>query len=173
MHTPPARRARILDRIFEAQLWIACAALLLMMLVVVTDVVLRYVLASPLRGAYDLVQITLVVMVFLGLPRLFVDGSHIAIDLIDHLLPPAGIRFLVRVAAILSVLALGFVSYAMIGPLRSAYQYGDRSLELDLPQWIVWLVALVGVGGAIVAALASAFDPGPPASGAVDAGGRE
>jgi len=161
---PTAKRApHILDRVFEVQLWIAALALVAMMLVIVLDVALRYVLNSPLRGSYDLVQIMLVIMVLFGLPKIFADGAHIAIDLIDHVLPPPGRLLLSRIAAFLSVLALGFILYAMIGPLLAAYQYGDRSLELNLPQWIVWLLALVGVAGSILAALASLVRPTPVA----------
>lgn len=158
---PKTRATRFLDRLFEAQLRIACLALVAMMLVIVADVGLRYFLNSPLRGSYDLVQITLVVMVVFGLPRLFVDGLHIAIDLVDHLLPQAGVRLLSRIAALLSAVALCFIFYAMIGPFWSAFQYGDRSLELNLPQWIVWLLALVGIAGAVLAALASLLHQPP------------
>jgi len=154
-----SRTARIFNRFAEVQLWIAAAALTLMMLVIVLDVALRYFLNNPLRGSYDLVQITLVIMVLFGLPKVFIDGAHIAIDLIDHVLPGTGRRLLGRIAAVLSIVALGFVLYAMVGPFWSAFQYGDRSLELNLPQWIVWLLALVGVAGSILAAIASLMAP--------------
>lgn len=153
---PTTQRARrLLDRVFEVQLWIACLALVVMMLVIVLDVAMRYFLNNPLRGSYDVVQTTLVIMVLFGLPRIFADGAHIAIDLIDNALPKAGRRLLIRSAAVLSVLTLAFVFYAMTGPLMSAWRYGEHSLELNLPQWIVWLIALVGVAGSILAALVS------------------
>jgi TRAP-type C4-dicarboxylate transport system permease small subunit len=149
-----SRPARLLDRIFDIEALVAAVALVLMMLVVVCDVTLRYLFNSPLRGSYDLVEILLVVMVFFGLPRLFADGAHIAIELIDAV-APALAPALSRLAALLSLLALLFIFYAMLEPTRSAFLYGDRSLELNLPEWIVWVLALVGLVGSIAAAAAA------------------
>jgi hypothetical protein len=52
----------------------------------------------------------------------------------------------------------------MVGPMLSAYQYGDRSLELNLPVWLIWVVSLVGLCGAILAAVLSVLSPGEGAT---------
>jgi TRAP-type C4-dicarboxylate transport system permease small subunit len=154
--------AHSLDRLFEAALRVASGALTLMMLVIVLDVALRFLLNSPLRGSYDLVEILLLVTILFGLPRIFADGGHIVIELIDHVLPFSAPATLARIAAVLSVGALLFIFYAMLAPTWSAFQYGDRSLELNLPEWIVWVVALIGVAGSIAASIGFVvFGPKP------------
>ena len=60
---PPQARSRITTVL----LWIASAALVIMMLVVVGDVVLRAVFNTPLQGAYDIVSIMLLIMVSFGI----------------------------------------------------------------------------------------------------------
>jgi TRAP-type C4-dicarboxylate transport system permease small subunit len=153
------RTYRLLDRLRVLQLWLAALAMIVMMGVTVTDVVLRYLLNSPIRGSYDLVEVTLVVFVFHGLSTAFLFRRHIVIDLIDLALPPRAVAVLVRVADVLSVLALAVLAYAMITPTMQAYDYGDRKLELQLPIYVLWIVALSGMMGAILCACGALLTP--------------
>lgn len=160
----PSRLRRLLDWIFDLDLRIAMAALLAMMMVVVADVFMRYVFNAPIRGSFDLVGMCLVVMVAFGLPRVIADRLELAIELIDMLVPPSVLRVLSMVAGILSTLVLLFILWAMIKPTLSAYGYGDRSLELNLPVWIIWALALAGMASAAMAALAAALTRRTPAA---------
>ena len=50
-------------------LGIAASALLLMMMVLTfADVVARYLLNRPIRGAFEITELTLLVLIFAGLP---------------------------------------------------------------------------------------------------------
>ena len=55
------------DRLTRAMHVIASAALGVMMLVVVADVILRAVFNTPVKGAYDVVSISLLVMTMFGM----------------------------------------------------------------------------------------------------------
>ena len=158
-----SRFRRLLDWIFDLDLKIAMAALLAMMMVVVADVFMRYVFHAPIRGSFDLVGMCLVVMVAFGLPRVIADRMELAIELIDMMAPPRVVRVLSMVAGILSTLVLLFILWSMIRPTVSAYNYGDRSLELNLPVWIIWTLALAGVASAVMAALVAALTWRKPA----------
>lgn len=153
------RLRRLLDWIFDLDLRIAMLALFGMMLVVVADVFMRYVFNAPIRGSFDLVGMSLVAMVAFGLPRVIAGRMELAIELIDGMVPPRVVRVLSIVAGILSTLVLIFILWAMIKPAMSAYSYGDRSLELNVPIWIVWALAIAGVASAAVAAVAAALSP--------------
>ena len=144
---------RIAGGIVAAQDWIAAAALMAMMLVVVGDIAQRNLFGHPLRGSYDLVSFSLLVMVFFGIGRVILKGGEIAIDLVDPLVGPRGVRVLTVCAAVLSVAVISFSAWAMAGPARDAYRYGDRSLELGLPIWTLWVAAFVGMGGNLIAAV--------------------
>jgi TRAP-type C4-dicarboxylate transport system permease small subunit len=141
------------DPVSRAMLWIASLARAAMMLVVVADVVLRFAFDTPVRGAYDVVSIGLLVMVFFGIAPVIVRRGEILIDLIDPLLPRPALRLLGIVATAGTLAVFLFLGWSMIGPAMDAHRYGDRSLELGLPVWWLWAVAFVGLAGILWAAV--------------------
>lgn len=157
---PFARFQRILRAIFEMQLKLSMFALVAMMLIIVADVFMRYVFNAPIPGSYDLVGIALAVMVFFGLAQVISDRAEITIDIIDNLASSTFVRLLKVIAGLIALGILVFVFWSMIGPMLSAHRYGDRSLELNLPVWLIWVVSLVGLSGAIMAALLTVLSPG-------------
>ena len=156
---PNSRFRRALHYIFELQLKLSMLALFAMMLIIVADVFMRYAFNAPIRGTYDLVGILLVIMVFFGLARVIADRAEITIDIVDGWVPASSVRLLMGAAAFVALGVLVFFFWSMTGPMTSAYNYGDRSLELNLPVWLIWLLSLIGLSGAILAAALTAFSP--------------
>jgi TRAP-type C4-dicarboxylate transport system permease small subunit len=148
-----------LERLRAVQLWLAAIALIVMIAVTLFDVSLRYFFNSPIRGAYDLVESMLVVFVFNGMSTAFLRRRNIVIDLIDSFAPQNTVSVLIRISDLLAVITLALFAYAMITPAMQAYTYGDRKLELQLPIYILWAVALLGISGAIVCAIGALFAP--------------
>jgi TRAP-type C4-dicarboxylate transport system permease small subunit len=87
----------------------------------------------------------------------FLKRRNIAIDLIDTFAGANVIRFLIVVADGVSIACLVILAWAMTGPALQAFNYGDRKLELGLPLYVLWAVALLGIAGTILCALAAAF----------------
>jgi TRAP-type transport system small permease protein len=143
----------------KAQVRFAAVALVVMMLATVADVTLRYSLNRPIPGTYDLVECMLVVFVFNGMTATFLQRRNIAIDIIDHFVGRRGIVFLVRLTDIVSIMILGILIWAMITPAFQAYEYGDRKLELALPLYVLWIVAIAGMLGSIIAAIGALISP--------------
>ncbi|WP_372838120.1 TRAP transporter small permease [Phaeovulum sp.] len=148
--------------IVRAQLWVSMAALVLMMSVVVADVALRQLFNHPVQGAYDAVSILLGISVFYALGAVIAARNEIVIDLVDSLLPERAVAFLKRIAGLLSALVLAFIFFAMLTPMQEAYRYGDISLELRIPLWIVWVAALIGMLGGMLASIMMQFAPRGP-----------
>lgn len=131
----------------SAGMLVSGCALIGMMMVIVVDVGLRHTLNMPLPGVYDLVSILLLIMVFSGMAQVVISGSEIVIDLLDPVFPAWVARGL-RVLAAGSTLGVGiYLLIAMIEPARSAHRYGDRSLELGVPVWVLWIFAFFGIAG--------------------------
>jgi TRAP-type C4-dicarboxylate transport system permease small subunit len=63
-----------------------CIAIFSMMAVTTVDVVSRYVIGAPLRGAFEIVTLLLATSAFLALPLVTRANEHIAVDLIRPLL---------------------------------------------------------------------------------------
>jgi len=93
----------------------------------VGDVVLRAVFNTPLRGAYDLVSIALLVMVFFGIGPVVVMKREILIDLIDGAVKPIVLRALKTLPSVLTLAVFSFVGWAMLEPAINAWRWGDRS----------------------------------------------
>src|SRR5262245_10266467 len=93
-----APEQRTWERKADAVLGIAASALLMgMMLLTFADVVARYLLNRPIRGAFEVTELALLVLIFAGLPLVSHADEHVTMDFIDRLLPPAGQRALVRI----------------------------------------------------------------------------
>lgn len=150
---------RLAERIKDAQLRLAMLALCVMMMIIVCDVFMRYVFSSPIHGAYDVVEVSLVVFVFHGLSACFLARQNIVIDLIDSVSSPRLVAFLIRAADLITVGLLALMLWAMTTPARQAFDYGDKKLELALPLWILWTVAIAGLAATLFCALGALAKP--------------
>jgi TRAP-type transport system small permease protein len=157
-----SRLANILRILFDLELKAAMLALVAMMLVVVADVFMRYAFNAPIRGSYDIVEICLVIFVFYGVPSVIAERQDILIDLIDGFVPRKFVRLMSSLAAVLAAAVLVFIFWSMLRPASDAFRYGDTKLELNLPVWIIWAIALTGFAGAILAALCVALGADAP-----------
>ena len=82
---PPAASAPAARPRADALLGVAASAILLaMMLLTVVDVVARYVFSRPVRGAFEVTELMLVVLIFAGLPLVSFAEEHAVMDFIDR-----------------------------------------------------------------------------------------
>jgi len=132
---------------------LAASALIILMMVTVADVFLRYLFNSPIRGSYDMVDTMLLIFVFNGMAAAFFGRRNIVIDLLDSAVGARMTAVLIRIADVLSVLCLGLIMWAMLVPAMQAYAYGDVKMELRLPIYVLWVIALVSLAGTMLCAL--------------------
>src|SRR5262245_42182052 len=137
----------------RSQLWLAAGALVILMMVTVLDVLMRYLFNRPIRASLETVEVMLLVFVFNGMAAAFFGRRHIVIDLLDGVLGPRITHVLIRVADLLSVLCLLLLPWAMLLPASQAYQYGDTKMELPVPIFVLWIIALASLAGTIFCAL--------------------
>ena len=147
------RLVRLADWVQRSQLAVAATALVILMIVTVLDVFMRYSFNRPIRASLDTVEIMLLIFVFNGMAAAFFGRRHIVIDLLDGMFGARMTSVLIRIADILSVLCLGLLAWAMLLPATQAYQYGDVKMELPIPIYVLWVVALASFAGTIFCAL--------------------
>jgi TRAP-type C4-dicarboxylate transport system permease small subunit len=83
------------ERRVEALLGVVASVILLaMMLLTFVDVVARYVFSRPVRGAFEITELMLLVLIFAGLPLVSFTDEHALMDFIDRLLPSGAQRAL-------------------------------------------------------------------------------
>ena len=85
----------------------AAVALVAMLGITIADVALRNLFNQPILGTTEIVQMTLVYVVFLGIPETFLKRSHVTVDIADHLLSRRTIRWFDLIG---SVAALALLS---------------------------------------------------------------
>ena len=150
---------KIAEIIKDAQLRLAMLAVSFMMLTIVTDVLLRYLFNHPIRGAYDFVESMLVVVVFNSFSARFLSRQNIVIDLIDTIASPGLRTVLIRVADVVTIVLLGIIIWAMVNPAMQAFDYGDKKLELGLPLYVLWAIALLSMVGTFICAIGALLRP--------------
>lgn len=127
------RLVTALDRLCRGLTYLGAAALAVMMLGTALDVVMRTVANQPIRGIVDLIEITVLLVVFLGLPEVFRRDEQITVDLIDKLVPRQVLRVIRTVAAAASTFFVYLLGANLIQPLIDAYRFGDRKPDLAVP----------------------------------------
>ena len=70
--------------------WVAAGIIMAIMLLTVTDVVARYVFGSPIVAVYEVVQVMLVGVVYLGLAYVQRVKGHVRVDAVTTWLPEGG-----------------------------------------------------------------------------------
>ncbi len=114
---------------------VSCALLFLMMLVTFIDVGGRYLFASPLPAAYELISLIMPGIIFCALPFVCHNESHVTIDLLDFLVSPKARRWQGFLVSLFSTLAMGFVAYRLYVRHIDHRRFGEVTDELFLPLW--------------------------------------
>ncbi len=136
---------------------ISAILLFMMMLLTLLDVFGRYLFNSPIMGAYEITELMLVILIFAGIPLASANDEHIAVDLIDGVMPP----FIVKVRDILISLTMsvvmGALSISVWHKGLEAIKYGDQSAMLHVPMSPVFFIISVTLGLAALVSLALAW----------------
>lgn len=140
--------SRLLARIETVFDWLAAAAMLLIMTVVVCDTILRYAFNSPLSWAYDLISIYLVAGVFFfSLAGTYSAGAHVNVDILQKSLPPKVIDMTEVVTAIIGVLVFALIAEAGTRRTIDAFVSGDvLSGAIGWPTWPAQALVPLGCG---------------------------
>jgi TRAP-type transport system small permease protein len=124
----------------------ALASLLLLALVFLTfaDVLARYLFNAPLRGAFELTELSLLVLIFAGLPLASRADEHVTMDFIDKILSPRAQILLQRAVHFFSGIAILGLSYLVFLKAGKIMDYGDTTDVLKVPVGpFVYVMALM------------------------------
>lgn len=140
--------SRLLGRGLEG---LSIVLLLGLMVVTGLDVIGRYFLNAPLRGAFELTELLLAALVFTALPLVSRAGEHVDVDIATILMPSRVQRALAVIVAILCAGTLLFFAWRL-GLLGQAQATdGARSESWGIPY------APLAFLGAVMCALAAIY----------------
>ena len=112
----------------EALLGVAASTILLAMMALTTvDVVARYVFNRPLRGAFEVTELLLLVLIFAGLPLVSFTSEHAVMDFIDRVLGRQALRRLQGGVELVSALLMFVLAWLVWGKADRIWAYRDAT----------------------------------------------
>jgi TRAP-type C4-dicarboxylate transport system permease small subunit len=135
----------------EALLGVAASTILLAMMALTTiDVVARYVFNRPLRGAFEVTELLLLVLIFAGLPLVSFTNAHAVMDFIDRVLGRRALRGLQGGVELASAVLMFGLAWLVWGKADRIWAYRDatdvlRILYGPLVYFMAVTLALAGV----------------------------
>jgi TRAP-type transport system small permease protein len=129
----------------------ASAILLAMVMLTVVDVVARYLFNRPVRGAFEVTELMLVILIFAGLPLVSYADEHAVMDFIDRVLGPRAQPALQR--AVQAVCAAFMFLLAWLTWLKAdriwAYRDATDVLRIVYGPFVYFMAVMIGLAGAI------------------------
>lgn len=123
---------------------LAMCALVVMMFVTIVDVSMRLAINELVLGSVEVVQLTLVAVVFFAIPETFLRGEHIAVDLVDQALSASALARVRFAADVVTTVFLCVLAWRMVLPALDTLEIGDRSSDLLISLFWYWLPIVVG-----------------------------
>ena len=120
------------------------------------DVVGRYLFNQPVRGAYEVVEMLMGVLIFTALPAVTHSDRHITIDLLDRATPRRLVPLRDMAVNLISAIALGIIAWRLwlLGDVKA--EYNDLTAFLRIPQApVVYAMSVLAACACVAAALLS------------------
>ena len=129
---------------------VASVILFLMMALTVIDVVARYVFNRPLRGAFEVTELMLLVLIFAGLPLVSFTDEHAVMDFIDRVLGVRARGALERGVHVVNAGFMALLTWVVWVKAQRVSTYGDatdvlRILYGPFVYFMAFTLALAGV----------------------------
>ena len=122
-----------------------------MMLLTFVDVVARYVFNRPVRGAFEVTELMLLVLIFAGLPLVSFADEHVTMDFIDRLLRPASRARLERGVHVVSAAIMLWLAWLVWRKADRIWGYRDATdvLRIVYGPFVYFMAVTIGLTGLI------------------------
>ena len=140
------------ERRADAVLGIAASILLFcLMTLTFADVVARYLLNHPIRGAFEITELGLLVLIFAGLPLVSHADEHVTMDFIDRMLPAPMAAAWVRVVHALCAAIMFFLTWQVWLKAGKIAAYGDTTdvLRILIGPFVYFMAVMIALTGLV------------------------
>jgi len=141
----------VTDRFLRALSLIGTAALVIGVLLTMTDIALRSVSTLTVKGIVDIMQLCVLTGAMLAIPQGFMADQHVAIDVFTEKMPERAQVALRIFASVLGVVFLSAVVFFSYKQAMTEFSGGDRSQTIGIPMIVYWTPFLVGIALAVLA----------------------
>jgi TRAP-type C4-dicarboxylate transport system permease small subunit len=143
---------RAWEKVTDAVLGVAASVLLFgMMVLTFLDVVGRYLLNKPIRGAFEVTELALLVLIFAGLPLVSHADEHVTMDFIDRMLPERLAQLWVRVMHAVCAAIMFFLGWQVWIKAGRIASYGDTTdvLRILIGPFVYFMAGMTVVTGLV------------------------
>ena len=136
---------------------VASLVLFGMMIYTTYVVILREFFGVAVLGVVDVMELTLVALIFVAIPGVFLRDENVTVDLIDQFLSRRA-RVVLRLAGL--ILTLGFLLLMMnemVIPALDKLEDNDRTMTLGINRFVHWIPILFGFSVSIIATASVLF----------------
>ena len=140
------------ERQADAVLGIAASFLLFgMMALTFFDVVGRYLLNRPIRGAFEVTELALLVLIFAGLPLVSHADEHVTMDFIDRILPERARDLWIRAMHAVCAAIMFFIAWQTWIKAGKIAGYGDTTdvLRIAVGPFVYFMTAMIALTGGV------------------------
>jgi TRAP-type transport system small permease protein len=125
--------------------------LFLMMMLTFADVVARYLVNRPIRGGFELTELTLLVLIFAGLPLVSRADEHVTMDFIDRLLPPRARVAWIRVMHGICAAIMFFLTWQVWIKATRIASYSDTTdvLRITIGPFVYFMALMIALTGVV------------------------
>ena len=122
-----------------------------MMLLTFVDVVARYVFSRPVRGAFEITELMLLVLIFAGLPLASFTDEHALMDFIDRLLSARGRRVLEGLVQGVSAAIMFLLAWQVWIKADRIWAYRDATdvLRIVYGPFVYFMAVSIGLAGLV------------------------
>ena len=122
-----------------------------MMVLTFFDVVGRYLLNRPIRGAFEITELGLLVLIFAGLPLVSHADEHVTMDFIDRILPQRIARVWIRVVHAICAAIMFFLAWQVWIKANRIASYSDTTdvLRITIGPFVYFMSLMIGLTGLV------------------------
>jgi TRAP-type C4-dicarboxylate transport system permease small subunit len=123
----------------------------MMMVLTFADVVARYLINRPIRGGFEITELTLLVLIFAGLPLVSHADEHVTMDFIDRILPPRARVAWIRVMHGVCAAIMFFLTWQVWIKATRISSYADTTdvLRITIGPFVYFMALMIALTGLV------------------------
>jgi TRAP-type C4-dicarboxylate transport system permease small subunit len=137
------------DRLLRVLALLAGIVLVGVALVIVANVIMRYIFNDPIFGAFDIIQMAMVLAIFGAMAYCCRTGGHVSVDVLSNVFGQGFWRIADGLVRLLTAGMFGLLTWRAVISANSAAEWGESTNLLHLPHAPFWWA--IGVGGGLSA----------------------